>query len=105
MATRILLRRDSSADWEGTDPVLADGEPGYDKTTGELRIGDGVSSWSELTPVGGSIPEGAVEAALADYFEAHPPTGLEAHIASETPHPAYDEDLVDLTVVLENHLI
>jgi hypothetical protein len=48
MAYRILLRRDSSANWETNNPVLLSGEPGYETDTGKLKIGDGVSTWSDL---------------------------------------------------------
>jgi hypothetical protein len=49
MANRIQLRRDTTANWENTDPVLADGEPGLDIVTNEIRIGDGSTSWTGLT--------------------------------------------------------
>jgi hypothetical protein len=48
MAYRIILRRDSSANWETNNPVLLSGEPGYETDTGKLKIGDGVSTWSDL---------------------------------------------------------
>lgn len=53
MSTLIKLRRDTAANWAATDPVLALGEPGYDTTNNELRIGDGTSAWSSLTPIAG----------------------------------------------------
>ena len=49
MANRIQLRRDTTANWNNIDPVLADGEPGYDIVTNELRIGNGSNVWSELS--------------------------------------------------------
>ena len=55
MTTRIKLRRDTAANWLSNDPILALGEAGYDTTNNELRVGDGVSVWSELSAVGGSI--------------------------------------------------
>jgi hypothetical protein len=48
MAYRIILRRDSSTNWESNDPVLLSGEPGYETDTGKLKIGDGSSLWSSL---------------------------------------------------------
>ncbi len=53
MSTLIKLRRDTAANWAATDPVLSLGEPGYDTTNNELRIGDGTSVWSSLTPIAG----------------------------------------------------
>ena len=49
MANRIQLRRDTTANWNNIDPVLADGEMGYDIVTNEIRIGNGSDAWSELS--------------------------------------------------------
>jgi len=49
MANRIQLRRDTTLNWQNTDPVLADGEPGYDINTNEVRVGDGSTSWNNLS--------------------------------------------------------
>lgn len=52
---KIKLRRDTAANWTSVNPVLALGEPGYDTTNNELRIGNGTSTWANLSPiVGGS---------------------------------------------------
>jgi hypothetical protein len=48
MAYRILLRRDSSTNWETQNPVLLSGEPGYETDTGKLKIGNGSAIWSSL---------------------------------------------------------
>jgi hypothetical protein len=49
MANRIQLRRDTTHNWESINPILADGEPGYDIVTNEIRIGNGSNVWSELS--------------------------------------------------------
>lgn len=49
MANRIQLRRDTTANWEEINPVLADGEMGYDIVTNEIRIGDGSTAWTGLS--------------------------------------------------------
>jgi hypothetical protein len=46
--SRIQLRRGKSIFWMDENPVLRDGEPGYEKDTGKLKIGDGVTHWREL---------------------------------------------------------
>lgn len=48
MAYRIILRRDTAANWNMNNPVLLSGEPGYETDTGYLKIGDGVSTWEQL---------------------------------------------------------
>jgi hypothetical protein len=54
MTRRIQLRRDTTENWESVDPVLAAGEVGVDLTTGQIKIGDGTASWSELDYYTGS---------------------------------------------------
>jgi hypothetical protein len=49
----IKLRRDTAANWASADPVLADGQPGYDQTNSLLKIGDGATSWTSLASIGG----------------------------------------------------
>lgn len=46
--TTIRLRRGTAAQWAAANPVLAQGEPGVDTTTGTLRIGDGTRAWLDL---------------------------------------------------------
>tara|TARA_B100001939_G_scaffold343947_1_gene357498 strand:- start:4018 stop:8031 length:4014 start_codon:yes stop_codon:yes gene_type:complete len=46
----IKLRRGSATDWS-SDPVLAQGEPGFDTTNNILKIGDGTTAWSSLVAV------------------------------------------------------
>jgi hypothetical protein len=48
MATKIQVRRDSSADWTTINPVLSEGEIGFEVNTGKFKIGNGSSSWSSL---------------------------------------------------------
>lgn len=48
MANKIQLRRDTSDNWTSTNPVLAQGEAGYDLTSKKLKIGDGISTWTQL---------------------------------------------------------
>lgn len=45
---KITFRKDTSANWASANPVLADGEPGYDTTLKRMKVGDGVSSWAGL---------------------------------------------------------
>ena len=54
MAYRIILRRDSSVNWEANNPVLLSGEPGYEINTGNLNIGDGSSTWTDLAYYAGT---------------------------------------------------
>ncbi len=48
MTYTIKLRRDTAADWVFTNPILSEGEPGYELDTNKLKFGDGVHTWTEL---------------------------------------------------------
>lgn len=87
MMFTFKFRRDTSANWTSADPTLANGEPGVEIDTGQMKIGDGLKKWSEL-----------------DYFipiDPDAPTNLPDHINSETPHPVYD-DGPSLSLLYEN---
>lgn len=49
MATRMLQRRGTAAEWAAANPVLGDGELGLETDTKILKIGDGVTAWASLT--------------------------------------------------------
>lgn len=72
------LRRDYSWRWELENPILSEGEPGFESNTGRFKIGNGYSSWLEL-----------------DYFIPNDPDDIDIslpeHIASLLPHPVYDD--------------
>lgn len=46
--SKILVRRDTSANWSANNPVLAAGEIGFDTTTKKHKIGDGSTAWNSL---------------------------------------------------------
>jgi hypothetical protein len=55
MAT-IQVRRGTTAQWQATSRVLADGEFGFDTDLRLLKLGDGVSSWGSLPSVSFTAP-------------------------------------------------
>lgn len=66
--TKIQYRRDTSANWSSTNPVLAEGEIGIATDTQGFKIGDGSTAWnllpyhSQAVDVGQTnllIPDGA----------------------------------------------
>lgn len=89
--TKIQLRRGNSESWLISNPILAEGEPGYDTDVRSMKIGDGVTRWAGLPFSSGA--EGQPSSAE-----------LLAHILDPTPHQAYD-DIPDLTLLFENGLI
>jgi len=48
VSIQIQIRRDSTANWVSKNPILAEGEIGYDLTENKFKVGDGTSTWTEL---------------------------------------------------------
>lgn len=48
MAYKIKVRRSSSSAWTAANPVLSDGEIGFESNTGKFKIGDGTTVWASL---------------------------------------------------------
>ena len=46
----LQFRRGKQSEFADADPILKDGEPAWSSDYGDLRIGDGNSKWSELSP-------------------------------------------------------
>jgi len=61
MASKIQLRRDLAQSWTSTNPILAQGEPGFETDTGLFKIGDGTTAWVDLTYAGGNSGGGTSE--------------------------------------------
>lgn len=65
MATTIQNRRGTAAEWTTANPVLSDGEVGFERDTNQVKIGNGVTAWNALgyfAPVGeGGLTDVGVE--------------------------------------------
>ena len=48
MSVKIQLRRDDASVWTSENPILALGEPGFEKDTNQFKIGDGTNGWNGL---------------------------------------------------------
>ena len=48
MSVRIQMRRGTTSEWNSADPILNEGEIGYNSTLASFKIGDGSTIWSEL---------------------------------------------------------
>jgi hypothetical protein len=49
MASKIQIRRDTSANWISNNPILSLGEIGIETDTGTAKYGDGLTAWTSLT--------------------------------------------------------
>jgi hypothetical protein len=48
VSVRIQMRRGTTSEWNSANPILNEGEIGYNSTLTSFKIGDGESLWSEL---------------------------------------------------------
>jgi len=48
MAVRVQFRRDTATAWSTTNPILAQGEVGYEYDTGRFKVGNGIQGWNSL---------------------------------------------------------
>lgn len=62
--TTIQVRRDTSANFTAQNPILANGEIGYETNTNLFKFGNGVTAWNSLPYfTGGSVPAGEINTA------------------------------------------
>ena len=45
----VKVKRATAARWASQNPVLAAGEIGYEKDTRKIKLGDGTSTWTQLS--------------------------------------------------------
>jgi hypothetical protein len=72
MATKIQLRRDLSSNWASTNPILAQGEPGVELDTNNMKIGDGVKAWNDLAYTVQDSGLTPVFVSMDDYYSQAP---------------------------------
>ncbi len=48
MAVRVQFRRDTATAWSTTNPILTQGEVGYEYDTGKFKVGNGTQGWNSL---------------------------------------------------------
>jgi len=56
-STVLQLRRGTASQWSSANPILAQGEMGYETDTSQFKLGDGSSTWSALSYGGLSGPQ------------------------------------------------
>lgn len=95
--TTFKLRRGLLQTWMEKNPILAEGEPGWAIDAEILKIGDGVTPWTNLSAVSGVDPS-RIEAAVEKYLEEHPITVKTDATLSVAGQPA------DAAAVRENCL-
>lgn len=85
---RIRFRRAWSHEWKNVNPILRDGEPGYDKSLNLVKIGDGVSPWNDLPYLNAALEKPDTDVITGDVVIDEV---MAAHINDTSPHPVYDD--------------
>lgn len=71
--TTFLLKRALAGRWIEVNPILKQGEPGFEIDTNKLKIGDGIHQWTEIEYIGyGDSSTGVFN---ADTVAGFPPIG------------------------------
>ncbi len=85
MDAQIILRNDTAANWNSSNPTLASGEAGFETDTKKYKIGDGSTVWNSLayiaapiiTTLSGAVSDHSLATSLAikDYITANAGAG------------------------------
>lgn len=62
------LKRGNSSRWLEVNPVLKQGEPGFEVDTGRLKIGNGIDTWVDLDYIGDTNDCGIISVETKDMF-------------------------------------
>lgn len=68
---QFRIRRDTATNWSSLNPTLASGEFGHDTTNNILKVGDGTSTWNQLSSINLNIPNDFVTWAKLQNFSSH----------------------------------
>lgn len=96
--TTIKMRRASGYRWANINPVLSEGEPGFESNTGQMKIGDGETAWNDLPYF---VPSQLSDTFVPSHIPSDTQINLDDHIVSDTPHEVYD-DGPSLTLLYQN---
>lgn len=75
---RIVVRRDTAANWTSANPTLAAGEIGFETDTGKFKIGNGSTAWTSL-----GYKEGVTDHTLLSNIGTNSHEAIDLFIASK----------------------
>ena len=55
----VRLKRGTAEAWSRVNPILLDGEPGYERDTNRIKVGNGSTAWNDLPYIMGDFSIGA----------------------------------------------
>lgn len=91
MAVKIQFRRGTASEWTAANPILSQGEAGYEYDTGRFKVGNGLTPWNTLPyssgvtgPTGPLGPTGAASMVTGPTGSTGP-TGPQGQIGPTGP--------------------
>jgi len=102
ITARLTLRKGTTEQWLEQDTVLQAGEPGYDTVQNGLKIGDGVTPWTELKYVrppeidGGTEADGSVWTNDGKYFPLFITSSADAIDYTKARMQVHEGSLLDM---------
>jgi hypothetical protein len=102
----IKSRRGLSSAWASVNPILAEGEPGFETNTYKLKIGDGTTPWNDLryfTFDGGDLDNTGVASALLLNFDGG--GGLMSPISAMNGNSIIDSSPNGFTVTKNGNVV
>jgi hypothetical protein len=77
----IRIRKGSSSEWSGINPILDSGEPGFDVSNNFLKIGYSGNNWNTIDPIGSHLPKLKLDGIL---YDSNNNSGINNQILSST---------------------
>lgn len=122
MAQIIQIRRDTAANWTSVNPVLAQGEMGYETDNKKIKFGDGTTAWNSLAYFtldagGGSVLKGtavlnfgsspgtnrvSVTVPNANVIAATSKILVQMDTVATATHNAYEHSVVPIKLSVDN---
>lgn len=99
MTVRMQQRRGTAEQWTLANPVLAEGEIGFETDTNQFKIGNGVGTWSTLEYFGGNVswseitnkpiaftpePHNHLKADITDFAHSHTKSDISDFVHTHT---------------------
>lgn len=105
MPTTFLPRRGTAVEWATRNPLLREGEMGFELGTNRYKMGDGNRRWNDLPYfTNEEVIKAYIDAeiaALAGSVSGVTQLEFDNHVNSTAPHLNY-EDGADLTLLYNN---
>ena len=75
ITTTFQFKRGTAQRWVEVNPILKQGEPGFEYDTGKVKIGDGMTSWTSLPYINNTNVNGEEEIVVVKTFKDLPQVG------------------------------